>query len=66
MQVSASIRRGRALLHYGEFDSFENADKHLTSEGWKCVGRYSGGVSWRWEYWRGGELMTVREDVEHQ
>lgn len=45
MQVSASIRQSWGLNHYGEFDSFERADKHLTGEGWKCVKTTNNGAS---------------------
>lgn len=61
MQVSASIRQSWGLNHYGEFDSFERADKHLTGEGWKCEKRIYNGVAWRWEYVKGAEILVLKE-----
>ena len=64
MQVSASIRQGRSLLHYGEFDSFEDAKAHLEAEGWECEKRIYNGVTWRWEYVKGAEILVLKEVQE--
>ena len=61
MQVSAAIRQSWGLDHYGEFDSFERADKQLTGEGWKCVKTTNNGVTYRWEYVKGAEILVLKE-----